>query len=246
MPLFRPQRYKNLKTFFVFKVFCFTFAAQFGILIMETTKARIIVHAATLFTDNGCKVITMDDIANSMGISKRTIYENFKDKEALLEACIHYFFEQGKMDIKQILQSSDNIIAAIFKLLENTSKIFFQLKFNFFNELQKYYPETYNNTIKVYRQQHLDNTDKLLKKGIIDGIVRKDVNPFIISILINEVFIMIVQKDIYAAYGFDKKDAMHACMSCITRGMFSDKGIKILDKHIEEFRRTKTPLGRYF
>jgi len=204
---------------------------------MDTTKTRLIVNTATLFVNNGCKAITMDDISNSLGISKRTIYENFRDKEALLEACLHYFYEQGKMDVEQILQSSDNIIAAIFKLLEKTSKIFFQLKFNFFNELQKYYPDTYNNTVKVYKRQHLDNTNKLLHKGIIDGIVRKDVNPLIISILINEVFIMVVQKEIYADYGFDKKSAMHTCMSCITRGMLTDKGIKILDEHIEDYKK---------
>jgi len=204
---------------------------------MDATKDRIITHAATLFVNNGCKVITMDDIANSLGISKRTIYENFRDKEALLEACLHYFYEQGKMDVRKILQSSDNIIAAIFSLLENTSKMFFRLKFNFFSELQKYYPDTYNNTIKIYKQQHLDNTDKLLQKGVVDGIVREDINPTILSILFNELFIMIVHKDLFADYGFEKKDAMHTCMSCITRGMLSKKGLQILDEHIEEFKR---------
>ena len=204
---------------------------------MDATKDRIITHAATLFVNNGCKVITMDDIANSLGISKRTIYENFRDKEALLEACLHYFYEQGKMDVRKILQSSDNIIAAIFSLLENTSKMFFRLKFNFFSELQKYYPDTYNNTIKIYKQQHLDNTDKLLQKGVVEGIVREDINPTILSILFNELFIMIVQKDLFADYGFEKKDAMHTCMSCITRGMLSKKGLQILDEHIEEFKR---------
>ena len=206
---------------------------------MDATKDRIIVHAAKLFVKNGCKAITMDDIANSMGISKRTIYENFMDKEALLEACLHYFFEQGKMDIKQILQSSNNIIVAIFNLLENTSKIFFQLKFNFFNEVQKYYPETHNNTIKVYKQQHLDNTEKLLQKGIVDGIVRKEMNPCIISVLISEVLIMVIQREIFAGYGYDKKAAMHTCMSCITRGMFTEKGMQILDRHIEEYKKMK-------
>jgi len=205
---------------------------------MSTTKNRLIIHAATLFAENGCKAITMDDIANSMGISKRTIYENFRDKEALLEACLLYFFEHDGFNIEQVLQSSDNIIVAIFKLLEKTSKFFFQLKFNFLNEVQKYYPETYSNTVKVYKQQYLENTEKLLIKGKQDGIVRSDVNPAIIAILLNEVSIMVLQKNAFADDSFDKKTAIHACMSCIIRGMFTEKGIHILDKHIDEFRRT--------
>ena len=206
---------------------------------MDTTKARIIAHAATLFARNGCKAITMDDIANSMGISKRTIYENFRDKEALLEACLHYFFEHNEFDVKQLLQSSDNIIASIFKMLETTSKIFFRLKFNFLNELQKYYPETYKNTIKISKQQYLENTDKLLQKGITDGIVREDVNPAIMAVLINEVSLLVLHKDIFTEYGFDKKSAMHTCMSCITRGMLTEKGLHILDEHIKEFKKNE-------
>ena len=213
---------------------------------MDTAKNRLIVCAATLFAENGCKAITMDDIANSMGISKRTIYENFRDKEALLEACLLYFFEHYEFNIDQILQSSDNIIVAIFKLLEKTSKFFFQVKFNFLNEVQKYYPEAYNHTIKVYKRQYLDNTDKLLQKGKKDGIVREDVNSTIIAVLINEISVLVLQKEIFTDFGFDKKDAMHDCMSCITRGMLTEKGIQILDKHIEEFHRTETLFGRYY
>jgi AcrR family transcriptional regulator len=204
---------------------------------MESTKDRLIAHSATLFAKNGCKAITMDDIANSMGISKRTIYEIFTDKKALLESCLRYFFEHRELDLKQILQSSDNLIVAIFKLLENTSKLFFQLQFNFFNDIQKYYPDTYNNTVRVYKQQFIENTDKLLQKGIIDGIVRKEVNPAIMAVFLNEAFVLILQKEIFTDYDFNKKEAMHACMSCITRGMFTEKGMQLLDKHINEYKK---------
>ncbi|MDR2232683.1 MAG: TetR/AcrR family transcriptional regulator [Tannerella sp.] len=205
---------------------------------MSTTKDRLIVCAATLFAERGCKAITMDDIASSAGMSKRTIYENFADKGELLEACLHYFFEYHELDIRKILQSSDNIISAIFKMLENTSKFFFQLRFNFLNEVQKYYPEIYGNTVKVYRQQYLDNTEKLLQKGKQEEIIEDFINPKIMSVLINEVSNLVLQKNIFADYGIDKKTAMDACMGCITRGMFTAKGRQILDKHLDDFRRT--------
>ena len=209
------------------------------IIEMYSTKNRLIARAATLFAENGCKAITMDDIANSVGMSKRTIYENFTDKASLLEACLHYFFDRHELDIEQILHSSDHIIGAIFKMLENTSELFFQLKFNFFNEVQKYYPEIYNNTVEIYKQKRLENTEKLLQKGKQDGIVRKDVNPLISAVLISEVSVMVLQKDIFSAYGIHKKAAMQNCMSCITRGMFTEKGMRILDAHIEDYKKLK-------
>lgn len=218
----------------------------FRMTMIYTTKERLIARAAILFAENGCKAITMDDIASSLGMSKRTIYENFTDKAALLEACLHYFFDYQNLDIHNIIQSSDNIIEAIFKMLEKNSKMFFQMRLNFLNEVQKYYPHIYSNTVEVYKQQYLENTQKLLEKGIQDGIVRKDINPVIIAILINEVSIMVLYKDIFAEYGFDKKEAMHVCMSCITLGLLTEKGVQLLDKHIDEFRRTKTPIGQCF
>jgi AcrR family transcriptional regulator len=192
-----------------------------------------------LFAKKGCKTITMDDIAASLGISKRTIYENFTDKESLLEACLHDFYDNDELNIMQVLHSSDNIIVAIFKLLENTSKFLFQLKFNFFNEMQKYYPETFNKTVLVYKQRFIENTEKLLQKGKTDGIVRKEVHPVIMAVLINEIFIIVHNKEIFAGYGFDKKHAMQVCMGCITRGMFTEKGIQILDEHILEHKKMR-------
>ncbi len=204
---------------------------------MEATKARLIEHAATLFTKNGCKAITMDDIANSMGISKRTIYQIFSDKEQLLEACLQYFIELHELDIQQVLHSSDNVIVAFFKLLENTSKTFSRMKFNFLYEVQKYYPDTYKSTLKVSKQHYLDSTVKLLQKGQQDGIVGKDVHTAIISVLIYEVSIMTLHRDVFTDYGFDKKTAMNVCMNCIIRGLFTEKGLEVLDKNIEEYKK---------
>ena len=51
-------------------------------------KTRIVEKAVEQFTQNGIKSVTMDDIAAMLGISKRTLYEIFADKEALLEECI--------------------------------------------------------------------------------------------------------------------------------------------------------------
>ena len=206
---------------------------------MHSTQDKIIVHAATLYAENGCKAITMDDIANSLGMSKRTIYENFPDKATLLKACLNYFFEQHELDIQQILQSSDNIIGAIFKILENTSNLFFRIKFDFINEIHKYYPDVYSSTVEHFTQKYLESTNKMLQKGQQDGIVRKDLDTMVLSVLFNEVSIWIVHKDIFADYGIHKKSAMHTCMSCITRGMFTEKGLHILDEHIEEFKKIK-------
>ena len=53
-------------------------------------KERVVAKASMLFMRNGIKSVTMDNIAGQMGISKRTLYENFRDKDELLMECFIY------------------------------------------------------------------------------------------------------------------------------------------------------------
>ena len=56
-------------------------------------RDQIIEKTTELFVHNGVKSMRMDDIASELGISKRTIYEQFSDRESLIEACARHFFE---------------------------------------------------------------------------------------------------------------------------------------------------------
>ena len=60
-------------------------------------RDRIIEVSSDLFMSNGCKSVTMDEVAAANGISKRTLYEHFKDKTNLLEECLLMMEEKMKM-----------------------------------------------------------------------------------------------------------------------------------------------------
>ena len=70
---------------------------------METsTKERIIEHAALQFLNNGIKNITMDELAEQLGMSKRTIYELFQNKEELIMESLKYFVQLNNAQQKKI------------------------------------------------------------------------------------------------------------------------------------------------
>ncbi|MDR0738414.1 MAG: TetR/AcrR family transcriptional regulator [Prevotellaceae bacterium] len=196
---------------------------------MNNTKERIIQEAAMLFAKQGCKVITMDEIATSMGISKRTIYENFSDKRDLLLQCVEYFFRQAQSNVNIILKSSDNIINTIWKTMKCESDILGQAKYNFFNEIQKYFPDVYKSTVTIYKKQNFDNMEKLLKKGQEDKVIRKDIDIKITTVLLQEVGTLILDSDIFMKYSYEKHKVMHTFMSSFTRGICTEKGLKILE-----------------
>ncbi|MGL5317339.1 MAG: TetR/AcrR family transcriptional regulator, partial [Bacteroidales bacterium] len=77
-------------------------------------KDRIIEVSFEQFALNGIKSVTMDEIARNMGISKRTLYENFKDKESLVRACIALCSKVAESDRKRALSESKNVLELFF------------------------------------------------------------------------------------------------------------------------------------
>jgi AcrR family transcriptional regulator len=197
---------------------------------MSNIKERIIQEATLLFAKHGCKVITMDDIATSMGISKRTIYENVSDKRDLLLQCVEYFLRQAQDNVDTVLKSSDNIIHAIITAMNCKSEFIGKVKYNFFNEIQKYFPEVYKSTITIYKEQNFGNTEKMLKKGQADKVIRKDIDIKITTTLLQEVGSFLLNSDVLARYGYEKHVLIPEFMYTFTRGICTEKGLKILDE----------------
>ena len=82
-------------------------------------RDRIIEETTALFVHNGLKSTRMDDIASELGISKRTIYEQFNDRESLIEACARHFFETKDAHHQQRVSGAHDIIEAFILLLED-------------------------------------------------------------------------------------------------------------------------------
>jgi AcrR family transcriptional regulator len=192
-------------------------------------KERIIQEAAMLFAKQGCKAITMDEIATSMGISKRTIYENFSDKRELLLQCVEYFFQYAQNEVNLILKSADNIIDTIFKTIQCESNSLGQAKYNFFNEIQRYFPDVYQSTVSIYKKQHFENFEKLLKKGQDDKVFRKDIDIKMTTTLLQEIGMLIIDSGAFVKYGYEKHVIMPVFLYIFTRGICTEKGLKILD-----------------
>jgi AcrR family transcriptional regulator len=199
---------------------------------MHPTKERIIQASAGLFAKKGCKTITMDDIAGAMGISKRTIYENFSDKKDLLIQSMEYFFQRRRAMIDEALQSSQNIVEAMFQSMQCHSDFMLEIKFDFFDEIRKYFPDVYASTIQKFRQEHFETGVKMLKKGQEDGVFRSDIDAQLTAVFLHAIVNVILTQDIFSPYNYDKSLIIHTFIYNYVRGLTTDKGLKILDQYL--------------
>ena len=102
-------------------------------------RQRIIEEAAVMFRTYGIRAVTMDMLANQMGMSKRTIYEVFSDKDELLQGVLKWMTIKQQEVMTKILDESENVIEAIFKMLDLMSDHFQNMSPAFQMDIKKYH-----------------------------------------------------------------------------------------------------------
>lgn len=106
-------------------------------------KERIIATATEAFTTKGIKSITMDDIAAALGISKRTLYEVFVNKESLLKDCILTVQAERDRYLQEVYEQSHNVLEVILAVFQKSIEMFHKTNKRFFEDIKKY-PKVYN------------------------------------------------------------------------------------------------------
>ena len=142
-------------------------------------RERIVVTAMEAFRTKGIRSITMDDIAAALGISKRTLYEVFADKESLLRECILKAQADRDRYLQQVYEESHNVLEVILAVFQKSIEVFHQTNKRFFEDIKKY-PKVYE-IMRARQDSDSVKTMSFFKVGVDQGIFRSDVNFAIVN-----------------------------------------------------------------
>lgn len=195
-------------------------------------RERIIQTAVQSFCTHGIKSITMDDIAASLGISKRTLYEVFADKESLLEECILKGQKDGDEFVRGVLATSSNVLEVLLRCYQWSIEKFHTTNKKFFEDIKKY-PKAYE-LMKSNRNRSSEDTVRFFKEGVTQGIFRDDVNFAIVNLLVRDQLDLLMNSDICNEYSFI--DVYESIMFTFLRGVSTEKGARVLEDFICEYR----------
>lgn len=198
-------------------------------------KERIIVTATEAFTSNGIKSITMDDIANRVGISKRTLYEVFEDKETLLRDCILKVQTDRDRYLQEVYEQSHNVLEVILVVFQKSIEVFHSTNKRFFEDMKKY-PKIYE-MMKNRRDSDSEKTMSFFKSGVEQGIFRPDINFAIVNLLVREQFDVLLNTEICKEYPFI--EVYESIMFTYIRGISTEKGARVLEEFIQEYRKNR-------
>lgn len=145
------------------------------------TKDRIRIVAHDLLMQYGIRSISMDDIASKLGMSKKTIYLYYKDKDELVEAVVEGVITKNQGLCNADRQNADNAVHEIFLAMDMISEIFRSMNPSVLFDLQKFHPDAFSKFLQHKNDFILSMMKQNITKGIADELYRPDINVEIMA-----------------------------------------------------------------
>ena len=194
---------------------------------------RILKGAQELFFRYGIKSITMDDIAKHLGISKKTIYQFFNDKNEVVHTLMQEKLKEDEKEFKCLQGEASNVVEEIFSFMKHMSTIFSQVNANAFYDMQKYHPKSWQLFREFKEKCVMQMVVDSLQKGIEQGLVRQDINTKILARLRMEELEMGFDPAVFPPDKFKVLDVQLALIEHFLYGVCTLKGHKLINKYKE-------------
>jgi AcrR family transcriptional regulator len=193
-------------------------------------KEKILAKSTEMFLNYGFKSVTMDDIAEKMGISKKTIYANYKNKTKLVEATTLSLFEFISTGIDLICELDKNPIEELFAIKSFVMEHLKNEKSSPQYQLQKYYPELFH-TLKLKQLEVMKEcvTDNL-KRGIDQELYRSELDVNFISRIYFNGIIGIKDEETFPHNEFKPTYLLESYLEYHIRAISTKKGLQTMEK----------------
>lgn len=206
---------------------------------MLTDLKEILEQIAILYTKYGIKSNTMDDVAKELGISKKTLYQSFKDKDELVNKVIDFIFLKKQNEILKVGNNCQNAIEEMYQIHQHVVAMLKEHSNVMMNDLRKYYYEKHVSIINKYKQLLEDLIVRNIEKGKDEGLYRLSINSRIIAkshvaMIMNMPDNYVISIDEYTSKTFsDELFEYHL------RGLIDEKSTEISNKLLKNIKQNK-------
>ena len=193
-------------------------------------RERIIEKAMQDFSKHGIRAVKMDTLAKELGISKRTMYEIFEDKESLLFEGIKVYGERKREYMHSYAEEGHDVIDIIMEAYHMKVEEVRAVNPDFYLDLMKY-PRLAQH-MKEEQQKSLEGFLAFMKRGVDDGYFRPDVNYELVPHIFDALGQYILINSLVQQYSVE--ELFSNCFLIALRGFCTDKGLHTIDKLMAE------------
>ncbi len=203
------------------------------------TKERIKLQAAELFMKYGVRSVSMDDIANQLGMSKKTIYQYYADKDELVDAVIIEEISHNENCCEIDRSNSENAVHELFLAMDMVVEMFRSMNPSVLYDIQKYHPNAFVKFHKHKNDYLYGVIRENLVRGIKEDLYREDINIDIISRFRVEIMLLPFNPEFQAKVKHNLAEIEEEIILHYLYGLVNMKGYKLILKYKQE-RNKKT------
>jgi AcrR family transcriptional regulator len=202
---------------------------------MEDKKQYILEEVGKMYMRHGIRSVTMDDVAAELGVSKKTLYQNFKDKAELVSQVVESFLSKDEQ-CHCHENDSLNAIDRVFWMREHLNNLLKLAHNNLEYDLKKSYPKLYKKISEYKKERFYEDSFSVIEQGKQEGFFRAEVDSDFVSRLSVGRFLLVFNPD----YGLFTQDEVRnislfdQVMDYHFHGICTDEGLKYYKKQLNK------------
>jgi AcrR family transcriptional regulator len=208
-----------------------------------TQQEKIVDHVSQMILSLGVKSVRMDDVANSLGMSKRTLYELFGDKEELLSQSIVHMMERRCKNISEQVRDCDNMLEVLMKSIKiftNSGQVS-DMEKRLTANLKKFYPAVYEKVQRVHSEWGVQGLQYALDRCLAEGYLDPSVDVELMArLFFTSTGVLMSDNDVILPEGVSREEAFGAMVVNFLRGLSTVKGLQLIDEMLAREPRPKT------
>lgn len=197
-------------------------------------KQKILEVSEDLFLKYGVKSVSMDDIAQKIGISKKTLYRFIPNKKNLISSIVGLFIKHEEKTITEIVEKDLNAVEEFLSIAKYVLSLLRKFKPSVMYDLKKYHPETW----EMVESLHFDFIHNTIKdniiKGMASGLYREDIDPIIVAKLYVGKNIVVTDNKMFPMSDFNMEELYKQYFFYHIYGIASKDGLKLLENYKAE------------
>ena len=196
-------------------------------------KDKILKTAKDEFFKHGIQNIAIKNLIEPLGISTKTVYKYFKNKEMLLEQVLKLHYSE-QIQLLESQSDEQPVIPFFVRIWKNGFEREKGVNSKFFHDLHKYYPELEKKVERQIGKKIWMHFQRIVDKGIQQGAFLKDTLPEVLMESISVLYIASVRTDQFNKFGTTPFQILQNTVFIFIRGFCTLKGIQELDQHLQE------------
>lgn len=198
-------------------------------------RDKIVEKASELMLQYGIRTVTMDDISKDLGISKKTIYQYFKDKKDLVNTITELHLDIEKTRFESTACDGVDSVQELILISQCLRASMQDMKMNILNELQKFYPEAWKMYEDFKKNTMMCSITRVIMKGQEEGYFRSELDPELMAIVrMEQVQSFILNQNLYPKEKYTLAEAQMQLFDHFMHGLFTIEGHQLFNQYTTE------------